>query len=179
VAALLEEEEEKARVLEETEGAEDAWVIRGERAVREKAAELILSAKKEIIALEAYPSKYLFSIKSLPVGAQNRKVRVKAVSMVKREDTPSNPDRVIEFRIVSTTPLRDSKEQEFDNIFSSFKETMKVRSLLIVDGSKALNIVRSFQDSSRISALLVTIPGLPMIQGAVVERMLKIYTKGI
>ncbi len=167
----------------EPEGVESyAWMVKGERAVKRRLAELIYEAKRDIFGIGGYPPKYLLAAKTALKAASKRGVVVRPVSMIRpTQDVGSLPrddKSVIEFRTVKSLPTLRLRIQPFDEpIINGFVNMSGEGSMVIVDETMAFDIIDEGIDPERVAGVLMKVPGIPRVQKATVERILALYTR--
>jgi sugar-specific transcriptional regulator TrmB len=159
-----------------------AWMVKGEQAVRRRLAELIYEAKVDIFGVGGYPPKHLISAKTALKAASARGVKVRPVSMVRptqdASEIPSEDKAVIEFRTVKSSPTLKVRIQPFDDpIIETFATMPGSGMMLIIDETLAFDVIDDGTDPSKVSGILMKVPGIPRIQKASVERILALYTR--
>lgn len=185
----LEKQEELSEEMDSSDGrggGEDqlpsAWMIKGERGIRRRLAELIYGARSDIFCVGGYPPKYLLSVKTALKAAAKKGVPTRAICMIRPiEDVGEiSPDdsSVIEFRTVKASQTLQVKIQPHDEkIVGGFAGMSGVGGMVIIDESVAFDIVDEGSDPRKATGIVFRAPGIPRIQKATVERILALYTR--
>lgn len=159
--------------------AEDlVWTVRGKTAVRRKAALTIASAKKSVVMVEQYPPKLLLTTISIMKSMIQKKVHVRAVCVLKdwqHLDENLKGEDFIEFRKITTM---FSVTDETDDITGAFRKVIlavmaRNSSLIIVDDQEAFIYFPDRTDDSKSMGLTLKIPGLPLMQRILFERVVQ------
>ncbi|MCW4000164.1 MAG: hypothetical protein NWE93_07985 [Candidatus Bathyarchaeota archaeon] len=159
--------------------AEDlVWTVRGMFAVRRKLALTIASAKERIIIVEQYPPKLMLSVCSILKSQIQKNIQVKAICVLRpgqQVDNDLRREDYIEFRRM--TGLGDFSDIG-EEVTAAFEKMItavlgKKSSLTIVDDSEAFLFLPDLSDASKSAGLTLRIPGLPMVQRILFERIIE------
>ena len=153
------------------------WVVRGPIATRRKIALTIASAKKSIIMVEQYP--VVLMPTALPVikSMIQKNIKARVVCILKEGqhlDDRLKAEELIEFRkatnMFSVTDSDDDISKAFHNIVLAIFS--RKACLTIVDDQEAFVYWPDKFDNSKSMGLTIKIPGLPMIQRILFERLM-------
>jgi sugar-specific transcriptional regulator TrmB len=165
------------------EGA-SAWMVKGERGVRRRLAELIYDAQKDVFAISGYPPRYLLSAKSALKSAETRGVNVRPVCMIRptedfEEVGSGEASSIIEYRTVkSLSTLKARVMDAYDQkLVGGFSGMPGFGAMVIIDEAVAYDIVDEGKGPEMVAGILFKAPGIPGIQKATVERILGLYTR--
>ncbi|MCW4023805.1 MAG: hypothetical protein NWF01_02075 [Candidatus Bathyarchaeota archaeon] len=159
--------------------AEDVvWVVRGMTAVRRRAALTVASAKKRVIMVEQYPLNLMLATSSILKSMIQKNVYVSAVCVVngsQRLDERLKSEEFIEFR--KTTPISNIAGPT-DDLTEAFRRMItailaKKSSLILVDDKEAFLFIPDLTDDSKSVGLTLKIPGLPLMQRILFERIIQ------
>jgi sugar-specific transcriptional regulator TrmB len=181
VLGVLETREESQR--DSAEEHASAWMVRGERAVIRRLAELVYGAKADVFSISGFPAKYPLSARSALKAAAKRGVVVRPVSMIRptvdyeitTEDAPS----IIEYRTVKAlSSLMNNPVDAYDEkLISGFSHMSGLGAMVIIDESIAYDIIDDGRDPEKAVGIVIKAPGVPRIQKATAERILGLYTR--
>jgi len=181
----LEKKEEDQRGGDKEHDA-SAWMVRGERGVKRRLAELIYEAKTDIFSISGYPPNYMLSVKSALKAAEARGVRTRPVCMIRPTLDYGGLDlvdssSVIEYRTVkSLWALKTRVMDQYDEkLVAGFSGMSGSGAMVIIDEAVAFDIVDEGKDPEKVAGILFKAPGVPMIQKATAERVLGLYTRKI
>ncbi len=168
-------------------GEEDAsaWMVRGERAVTRRLAELVFAAKSDVFSISGFPAKYPLSARTALKAAAKRGVHVRPVCMIRPtvdyEITPKDAPSVIEYRTVKAlSSLVNKPIDPYDEkLISGFSHMSGLGAMVIIDESLAYDIMDDGKDPERAVGIVIKAPGVPRIQKATAERILGLYTRRI
>jgi sugar-specific transcriptional regulator TrmB len=159
--------------------AEDVvWTVRGMIAVRRKAALTIASAKERVIMVEQYPPKLMLTASSILKSMRQKKVQVRAVCVLKEgqhlDEKLKNED-FIEFRKTTSLSNVTASSDDLTDAFRKIIMTIlsKKSSLVLVDDQEAFLFIPDLNDDSKSVGLTLKIPGLPMMQRILFERIIQ------
>ncbi len=176
---ILAEEFQERRSIER----DVAWTVKGDSAIRRKLAELITSAKQEVLMLETYPPNFILSVSGLLKAVSQRGIGVRAVALlVSSQDTDSLPEsELIEYRSLFTARPRRSAVGTSD---SSFLGPLSVTlsspyGLAVLDSREAFVLIPNLTDESASIGLLARIPGVPLILGEMFQQFLTAKTRKV
>jgi sugar-specific transcriptional regulator TrmB len=185
VLSVLEKKEESQRGGGQEQDA-SAWMVRGERGVKRRLAELVYGAKTDIFSISGYPPNYMLSVKSALKAAEARGVRTRPVCMIRPTLDYEGLDladssSVIEYRTVkSLSALKSRAMDQYDErLVSGFSGMSGSGAMVIIDEAIAYDIVDEGKDPEKVAGILFKAPGVPMIQKATAERVLGLYTRKI
>ena len=158
--------------------AEDlVWTVRGKTAVHRKAALTIAVAKKSVLMVEQYPPKLMTTTISIMKSLHQKGNNVRAVCILKggqRLDENFKVEEFVEYRKI--TSLLDTTES--DDILTHFRKIVlailaRESSLVVIDDQEAFVYFPDKTDESKSLGLTLKIPGLPMIQRLLFERVVQ------
>lgn len=154
------------------------WAVRGMFAIRRKLALTITSAKEQVIMVEQYPPKLLLAVGSNLRAQQAKGVKVRAICVVQpgqRVDEKFKKEEYIEFRrmtaITDVVGVPDDTTEAFRRMVLAILD--KKSSLTIVDDTEAFLFLPNQVDDSRNAGVSLRIPGLPMLQRLLFERIIQ------
>jgi sugar-specific transcriptional regulator TrmB len=153
------------------------WAVRGMFAVRRRLALTIASAKERVIMIEQYPPKLMLSVKSIMKSQLQKNVDVRAFCILKPEehlDICLKSEDFIEFRKITSFADVLAPSDDLTDAFKRMIEAAltKQSCLTIADDKEAFLLIPNFSDPSKNTGLTLRIPGLPMMQRILVERVL-------
>lgn len=165
--------------LQQTEksSSEDiVWTVRGMVAIRRKVALTILSAKKSVLMVEQYPLNLMKSSLTVLKSVVQRDVKVRAVCVCRegqRLDDRLRSEGFIEFRkITSLFDLVSSNDLVTDAFHQIILGILSKRaSLTIVDDVEAFLFLPGLNDDSLSVGLTLRIPGMPLMQRILFEKV--------
>jgi sugar-specific transcriptional regulator TrmB len=154
-----------------------AWTVRGKTAVHRKAALTIASAKNSVLMVEQYPPKLLTTTLSIMKALHQKNLNVRAVCILKpwhRLDENIKTEDFVEYRKI--TSLQDIPEA--DDLLIALRKVVgtilaKETSLVIIDNQESFIYFPDKMDNSKSLGLTLKIPGLPMIQRLMFERVVQ------
>lgn len=191
VAKLSQEFDESAKQaskilgeqFQETRSVEHdvAWTVKGDDSIRRKLAELITSAKQEVLMLETHPPNFILSVSSLLKAVSQRGIRVRAVAlMVRGQGSDRLPDgNFIEYRSLRAGWSRSTTAGKPDSAFLG-PLSMTLSSpygLAVIDSSEAFVLIPNLADDSASIGLSARIPGVPLIMGEMFQQFLTAKTR--
>ncbi len=152
------------------------WTVHGMFAIRRKLALTINSAKERVIMVEQYPPRLMLQVGSVLKSQLQRGVAVTAACVLKpgdHLDPKLRSEDFIEFRKMSS--LSDISDPE-DDITEAFRRMVvaiwaRRSCLTIVDDREAFLFLPNLTDESKSVAVTLRIPGLPMLQRILFERI--------
>jgi sugar-specific transcriptional regulator TrmB len=154
------------------------WAVRGMFAIRRKLALTISSAQERVIMVEQYPPKLLLAVAANLKAQQAKGVHVRAICAVEpgqHVDERFKKEDFIEFRrmtnITDLAGVPDDTTEAFRRMVTSILE--KRSSLTIVDDTEAFLYLPNLSDDSRSAGISLRIPGLPMLQRLLFERIIE------
>jgi sugar-specific transcriptional regulator TrmB len=154
------------------------WAVRGMFAIRRKLALTITSAKEQVIMVEQYPPKLLLAVGSNLKAQLAKGVKVRAICVVQpgqRVDERFKKEEFIEFRRMTTIAdlagVPDDTTEAFRRMVLAILD--KKSSLTIVDDTEAFLFLPNLTDDSRNAGVSLRIPGLPMLQRLLFERIIQ------
>lgn len=155
-----------------------AWTVRGSVAVRRKAALTIASAKKSVLMVERYPPKLIPMISSVMKSLIQRKVETRVVCILnegQRLNENLKGEDFVEFRCI--TSLFQNQDSD-DDLTSAFRKVIrsilsKETCLIIVDNIEAFLSFPDRVDDSRSIGLTLKVPGLPLMQRILFEKVVQ------
>ncbi len=154
------------------------WAVRGMFAIRRKLALTIASAKERVIIVEQYPPRLLLAVGSNLKSQQAKNVQVRAICVVEagqRVDEKFKKEEFIEFRRMTTitniSGIADDTAEAFRRMIIAVLE--KKSSLTIVDDEEAFLFLPNLPDDSKSTGITLRIPGLPMLQRLLFERIIQ------
>ncbi|HEY9755023.1 MAG TPA: helix-turn-helix domain-containing protein [Oculatellaceae cyanobacterium] len=154
------------------------WAVRGMFAIRRKLALTISSAKERVIMVEQYPPKLLLAVGANLKAQHTKGVQVRAICAVEpgqHVDERFKKEEFIEFRrmtvIADLAGVPDDTTEAFRRMVTSILE--KRSSLTIVDDTEAFLYLPNLSDDSRSAGISLRIPGLPMLQRLLFERIIQ------
>lgn len=178
--ALSERREDLEEGAEGPAAAASAWMVRGDKGVRRRLAELLYGAESDVFCIFGYPPKHLLSAKTALKAAARRGVSTRAVCMIRPTDEPEvSPDdsQVVEFRTVKASRAAAKMDPYDERLIGSFANMQGNGGMVIVDESVAFDIVDDGRDPQSVAGIVFRAPGIPRIQKATVERILSLYTR--
>jgi len=147
-------------------------------AIRRKLALTIASAKERVIMVEQYPPNLLLTVGSNLKAQLQKNVRVRAVCVVEpnqRVDEKFKKEEYIEFRrmtrITDLSGIPDDTTEAFRKMVLAILE--KKSSLTIIDDEEAFLFLPNLTDDSKSAGISLRIPGLPMLQRLLFERIIQ------
>ncbi|MDA4137323.1 MAG: hypothetical protein OK449_10055 [Thaumarchaeota archaeon] len=190
VARLLEDYRESAdqatRVLEkeyqEGRSAEQdvAWTVKGDRAIRRKLAELITSAKEEVLMFETYPPLFTVSVAKLLKAVAQRGVKIRPVALLSKGQAGEFPENdLIEYR---SFPAERPRGGDEDRLGQDFLGPLSVTlaspyGLAVIDNKEAFVIIPRPDDESASVGLSARIPGVPLLLSVMFQQFLMARTR--
>lgn len=154
------------------------WTVRGKSAVRRKLALTIASAKERVIIVEQYPPRLILSVASILKSQLQKKIQVRAICVVKpgeHLDEQLRSEDFIEFRKMTTLGSIFSPGDDVTEAFEKMITSVlaKRSSLTIADDSEAFLFLPDLSDPSKSAGLTLRVPGLPMLQRILFERIME------
>jgi sugar-specific transcriptional regulator TrmB len=163
---------------EKSSPEELVWTVRGVYAVRRKLALTIASAKKQIIMVEQYPPKLILSVASILKSQAQKNVGVNVICVVppgQQLDDAYRKEDFIEYRRMSRSEnfsfLGEETTAAFEKMITAI--LAKRSSLTIADDSEAFLYMPDLSDASKSAGLTLRIPGLPLVQRILFERIIQ------
>ena len=168
--------------LQQTEKSspeELVWTVRGMYAVRRKLALTIASAKEQLVMVEQYPPKLILSVRSIIKSQAQKNVKILIVCVLQPnqhlDDTYRKED-FIEYRRMNRSEhllllLGEETTAAFEKMITAV--LAKRSSLTIVDDSEAFLYLPDLSDASKTAGLTLRIPGLPLVQRILFERIIQ------
>ena len=151
------------------------WTVKGSVAMRRKASLTIASAKESVLIVEPYPPKVIQAASSI-IRSFQKKVKVRAVCILdleQRFDENLKGEDFIEFRRISNK-IPPVSDEFFANIRKPMLSIMsKASCLLIIDGREAFVAFPDKKDDSKSIGLTLRVPGLPLMQRLIFEKMVE------
>ena len=167
--------------------AEDlVWIVRGDITIRRKLAEIVSTAKQDVLALESYPPTFLPAVKSVLKAATKRNVRVRAVCLVgdkgvALEDRPEYD--LIEYRTFYPASSRRktalvSNLREEDQFLRPLTMTLSgPYGIAIIDEVESFVMIPNLTDGTRSIGFSAKIPGVSLLQKIMFERLITIGSR--
>jgi sugar-specific transcriptional regulator TrmB len=153
------------------------WAVRGMFAIRRKLALTISSAKERVIIVEQYPPKLLLAVSSNLKAQLQKNIQVRVICVVElgqRVNEKFKKDDFIEFRrmtnISNISGIADDTVEAFRKMIIAVLD--KKSSLTIVDDEEAFLFLPNLVDDSKSVGITLRIPGLPMLQRLLFERII-------
>jgi sugar-specific transcriptional regulator TrmB len=154
------------------------WAVRGMFAIRRKLALTIASAKERVIMVEQYPPKLLLAVGSNLKAQQGKGIQVRAICVAEPGqwvDEKFKKEEFIEFRrmtrITNISGIADDTTEAFRKMIVAVLD--KKSSLTIVDDEEAFLFLPNHVDDSKSAGITLRIPGLPMLQRLLFERIIQ------
>lgn len=156
------------------------WSVRGMFAIRRKAALTIASAKQRVIMVQQYPPTLLLQVSSVLKSQIQKGVAVRAICALKpgdHLDDKLKSEEHIEFRKI-TNLSSISGPKGGDDLTEAFKNMIvailaRRASITMVDDREAFLFLPDLFDDSKSVGLTMRIPGLPMLQRILFERIVE------
>lgn len=171
---LIAEMQQTSKVTPE----EFIWAVRGMFAIRRKLALAIASGKERVIMVEQYPPRLLLAVSSNLKSQMQKHVQVRAICILKsseRLDERFKKAEFVEFRRMVNSPdfsgFPDDTTEAFRNMITAILE--KKSSLTIIDDDEAFLFLPNPTDDSKSAGITLTIPGLPLLQRILFERIIQ------
>jgi sugar-specific transcriptional regulator TrmB len=153
------------------------WAVRGMFAIRRKLALTISSAKERVIIVDQYPPKLLLAVGSNLKAQIQKNIQVRIICVVEagqRVDEKFKKEEFIEFRrmtkISNISGIADDTVEAFRRMIIAVLD--KKSSLTIVDDEEAFLFLPNPVDDSKSAGITLRIPGLPMLQRLLFERII-------
>jgi sugar-specific transcriptional regulator TrmB len=153
------------------------WSVRGMFAIRRKLALTIASAKECVIMVEQYPPKLLLAVGSNLKAQLQKGVHVRAICVVepgRRVDEKFKHEEYIEYRrmthITDLSGISDDTTEAFRKMVLAI--LAKKSSLTIADDDEAFLYLPNLADDSKSAGITLRIPGLPLLQRILFERII-------
>jgi sugar-specific transcriptional regulator TrmB len=154
------------------------WTVRGMYAVRRKLALTIASAKQQLVMVEQYPPKLILSVKSILRAQAQKNVKIAVICVLQPNqhlDDAYRKEDYIEYRRMNRseayTFLGEETTAAFEKMITAI--LAKRSSLTIIDDSEAFLYMPDLVDASKSAGLTLRIPGLPMVQRMLFERIIQ------
>ena len=174
--------EVRASLEEQTRGgnrstAQDlAWTVKGDSMIRRKLAEVIASAKSDVLILETYPPSFILSVKEVLKAVSTRGVNVRAICIIRRDQsTREYPESdTVEYRsLLPDSSKKGDAHQVDDKLIRPLEMAISASyGLAIIDESESFVIIPNLGDGSASVGLSAKIPGVPMLQKIMFQRLL-------
>lgn len=179
VSKTLERDYQESRGIE----YDLVWTVKGDQAIRRKMAEVISSARDEVLMLETYPPSFTLAVGRLLKAVAQRGVRVSAVSVLAKDQVAQGfqEDGLIEYRSFPARVPHSGAAQDLDEDFlGPLAVTLSSPyGVAVIDRKEAVVIVPNTNDKSKSVGLSVKIPGVPMLLSAMFQKFLIARTRKI
>ena len=174
---ILEKEYQEARSAE----YDVAWTVKGDRAIRRKLAELVSSAKEEVLILETYPPTFTLSVATLLKAVERRGISVRAVTLLIKGQLPTEfAERdFIEYRSFPVPPKGDINALDQDFLGPLSIALASPYGLAVVDKREAFVMISRPGDESGSVGLSAKIPGVPLLMGVMFQQFLIARTRKV
>jgi sugar-specific transcriptional regulator TrmB len=154
------------------------WAVRGMFAIRRKLALSIASAKERVIMVEQYPPRLLFNVGANLKSQIQKNVNVRAICVLEprmRLDEKLKAEEFIEYRrmtnITSIIGIDADTTEAFRRMIIAVLD--KKSSLTIIDDTEAFLFLPNLVDDSKSVGITLRIPGLPLLQRIMFERIIQ------
>jgi sugar-specific transcriptional regulator TrmB len=154
------------------------WAVRGMFAIRRKLALSIASAKERVIIVEQYPPRLLLAVGANLKSQLQKNVKVRAICVLEpgmRVDEKFKAEESIEFRrmtnISNISGIADDTTEAFRRMIIAVLD--KKSSLTIIDDVEAFLYLPNLSDDSKSVGITLRIPGLPLLQRILFERIIQ------
>ena len=146
--------------------------------MRRKLALTIASAKEKLIMVEQYPPKLMLSVSSILKAQMQKNVQVRAICVLKpgdQIDGKLRKEEFIEFRRMTREGTFSYLGEETTEAFQKMIAAVLARksSLTIADDFEAFLFLPDLSDPSKSAGLTLRIPGLPLVQRILFERIVQ------
>ena len=151
------------------------WIVRGHETVRRKLAEIIVSAKESIFAIESFEPFFLNSIGSLLKAAPRNRLKVRAVCVGNKDDLRNRnhlESDLIEFRAFSPKIKKPENAEDAQLLRSLSMAISSPYCLAVIDDRESFVIIENPSDQSRSIGLSAKIPGVSILQRIMFEKLL-------
>lgn len=162
------------------------WIVRGDSTIRRKLAEIVASARKNIMFLETYPPAFIPSVKSVLKAASNKGMKVRAMCVITEGQSTSDfpePD-LIQYKSLFLSPSSEKGNEKKKSIAhpgNKLREDPYLKPLsltfsrpygvALIDELEAFVMMRSPTDGTRSIGFSAKIPGVPAILGVTFDRL--------
>jgi sugar-specific transcriptional regulator TrmB len=163
--------------IEKSTSEDLVWTVKGKAAVRRKSALTIASAQKSILMVEQYPHTLIMANMSILKSLAQKKLNVRVVCILK-DGQPVNEkmktEDFIEFRKVTNLFNIQGASEYITDAFRQIVLAVMARnaSLIVVDDQEAFVHLPN-NDDSKSAGLTLKIPGLPLMQRILFERIVQ------
>ncbi len=145
-------------------------------AVRRKLALTIASAKEQLVMVEQYPPKLILSVRSILKSQAQKNVKITVICVLQpnqRLDDTYRKEDFIEYRRMTRSDAYSFLGEETTAAFEKMITAIlaKRSSLTIADDSEAFLYMPDLSDASKSAGLTLRIPGLPLVQRILFERI--------
>jgi sugar-specific transcriptional regulator TrmB len=154
------------------------WAVRGMFAIRRKLALSIASAKKRVIMVEQYPPRLLLAVAANLKSQLQNSVDVRAICVLEprmRLDEKLKAEEFIEYRrmtkISNIIGIDADTTEAFRRMIIAVLD--KKSSLTIIDDTEAFLFLPNLADDSKSVGITLRIPGLPLLQRIMFERIIQ------
>jgi sugar-specific transcriptional regulator TrmB len=170
----------EVRQTEKSTAEDLVWTVKGKVAVRRKAALTVASAQKSLIIVEQYPPTLILANMSVLKSLAQQKVQVRVVCVLKSGqhlDEKMKAENFIEFRKITNLFNMPESSEYITDAFRQIVITVMARnaSIIVVDDQEAF-IHLPNEDESKSAGLTLKIPGLPLMQRILFERIVQAGT---
>lgn len=159
-----------------TNPSEDmVWIVRGYETVRRKLAEIVVSAKESIFAIESFEPYFLSSISSLLKAGSKNHLKIRAVCVGNKDDFRHDnylDSDLIEWRAFSTTVKKPENAEDAQLLKSLSMAISSPYCLAIIDDFESFVVIENPRDQSRSIGLSAKIPGVSILQRIMFERLI-------
>jgi sugar-specific transcriptional regulator TrmB len=126
-----------------------AWTVKGDSTIRRKLAEVVTSAKSDVLILETYPPAFILSVKDVLKAVSGRGVKVRAVCLIRRgQSTHEYPEsEAIEYRsLYPASSGRGATQNADDELIKPLEMAISAPyGLAIIDESESFVIIPSLR----------------------------------
>jgi sugar-specific transcriptional regulator TrmB len=154
------------------------WAVRGMFAIRRKLALSIASAKDRVIIVEQYPPRLLLAVGANLKSQLQKNIKIRAICVLEpgmRLDELFKAEDFIEFRrmtnISNISGIADDTTEAFRRMIIAVLD--KKSSLTIIDDTEAFLYLPNLLDDSKSVGITLRIPGLPLLQRILFERIIE------
>ncbi len=180
VGSLL---EDRSREVDRSSPQDLAWTVKGNTAIRRKLAEVIVSAKEEVLVLETYPPTFTQSVKGVLKAVSRKGLKARAVCIIRTDQSSADcPDSdAIEYRLLrpasgNSKLARGADDELLKPLEMALATTYGV---VIVDGRESFVMLLDKGNEAASVGLSAKIPGVPVILKIIFERFLTLRTTRI
>lgn len=177
-ATALEGEYQEGRAVQ----YDMVWTVKGERGVRRKLADLITSARADLLVLETYPPSFIRSVEKLLRAVAKRGIRVRVVSVL-TEGQPIGQvegEGLVEFRRITGKGKKGGDSLADREVLDTLAVTLGAPyGVAVADRQTALVMVRNPREQSGSIGLSAKIPGVPLLLRLMFERYIVSRTRAV